>query len=210
MPNSRHHSNRFLGNNICKCFLDDITADNVHSTFKYPIAPDENAEINWDLTHFNLIVLVEISMVPNCKANHIIETVNEPPTRPIVAMCGDRQQQQLIETTTDAIRPTISILQHQPFFSMVCHFNLTTQHRCNDPELENILNHLRSCRLSHKLLETIHKNRVIRSNNDPSNEQIASILLQYSTATILTVTCAATNRINQIVVQMLYEHEIRV
>ena len=91
---------------------------------------------------------------------------------------------------------------------MVRHFKLTTQHRCEDPELESILNHLRYYRPSHKLLETLHENRVICSNNDPTNEQIASTLLQYPTATILTVTCAATNRINQIAVQTLYENEI--
>ena len=198
----------FLATTYANSFLDDITADTVHSAFKYPVAPDENAQINWDLTRFDLIVLDEISMIPKRIANHIIETVNQLPTRPIVAMCGDRQQQQPIETTTDAMRPTISILQHRPFFSMVRHFKLTTQHRCEDPELESILNHLRYYRPSHKLLETLHENRVICSNNDPTNEQIASTLLQYPTATILTVTCAATNRINQIAVQTLYENKI--
>ena len=146
----------FLATTYANAFLDDITADTVHSAFKYPVAPDENAQINWDLTRFDLIVLDEISMIPKRIANHIIETVNQLPTRPIVAMCGDRQQQQPIETTTDTTRPTISILQHRPFFSMVRHFKLTTQHRCEDPELESILNHLRYYRPSHKLLETLH------------------------------------------------------
>ena len=92
----------FLATTYANSFLDDITADTVHSAFKYPVAPDENAQINWDLTRFDLIVLDEISMIPKRIANHIIETVNQLPTRPIVAMCGDRQQQQPIETTTDA------------------------------------------------------------------------------------------------------------
>lgn len=53
----------FLATRYQQEFHDDITADTVHSAFHYPVSPDEPASTNWEIAHFDLVVLDEISMV---------------------------------------------------------------------------------------------------------------------------------------------------
>ena len=197
----------FLATTYANVFGTDITTDTVHSAFKYPVARDQQAEVNWDLGHFDVLVLDEISMIPKRIADHIIQTVNQLPTRPVVVMCGDNQQQQPFESSDQTTRPTTSILQHSPFYSMVQHFHLTTQYRCHDPLLQQILNHLRYYRPSQKLLDTIHAGRVISTNHEPTDEEISTTLRQYSASTILTVTCAGANKVNRIAVETLFRNE---
>ena len=102
----------FLATTYANVFGTDVSTDTVHSAFKYPVARDQQTEVNWDLGHFDVLVLDKISMIPKRIADHIIETVNQLLTRPVVVMCGDNQQQQPFKTTDQT---TTSILQHSPF-----------------------------------------------------------------------------------------------
>ena len=103
------------------------------------------------------------------------------------------------------------MLLHHPHMSLdaclVNHFHLTTQHHCDDPILQEILNHLRYCP-SQKLLNDMHENRVICRTNQPSEQDIAKTLVERPNSTILTVTRSASNRVNAIAVRTLFLNEI--
>ena len=132
-------------------------ADTVHSAFKYPVLTTDSSEINWDLSVFDLVVIDEISLLPKRIVDHVIDTINQLPIRPVVIMCGDKQQQQPINRMHN--NQVISIFQHGPFFSMVHHFKLTVQHRCEDAEFRKsstmsvITNHLNICLTSFLTIE---------------------------------------------------------
>ena len=55
-------------------------------------------QINWNLSNYDLILLDEMSMVPERIARHVIATISEITIRPVIVMAGDNQQQQPIET----------------------------------------------------------------------------------------------------------------
>ena len=62
----------FLATTDSEFFLNEITADMVHNAFKYPVLPYDHPQINWDLGHYDLIVMDEVSMIPKRIAEHII------------------------------------------------------------------------------------------------------------------------------------------
>ena len=79
-------------------FGNQITCDTIHSAFSYPVKSDERPTIHWNLSNYDLILLDEMSMVPERIARHVIATISEITIRPVIVMAGDNQQQQPIET----------------------------------------------------------------------------------------------------------------
>ena len=70
----------------------------IHSLFKYPVNETERAQINWDLGGYDIVIIGELSMVPTKIFKHIFNTFNQLHVRPVVILCGDKQQQQPIQT----------------------------------------------------------------------------------------------------------------
>lgn len=94
------------------------------------------------------------------------------------------------------------------FFSMVHHFKLTVQHRCEDAEFQEILNHVRHYKPYQHLLNILHKNRVIISGNTPTDLDIHRALVEHPESTVVTVTRNATNRVNKVAIDLLFQDEI--
>ena len=194
----------FLAAMYTHYFLDEINADTIHSAFKYPVLRTDRPEINWDLSQFDLTILDEIQMVPKRIIDNVIDSINQIPIRPIVVMCGDCQQQLPIDRMQHAHQVN-SVFQHRRFFSMVHCFDLTVQYRCDDPEFQEILNHLRYYKPSQNLLNFIHDGRILTNSNDVTDAEIKLILLQHPESAVVTVTCNGTNRVNKVAVETLFE-----
>ena len=90
---------------------------------------------------YNYIFLDEVSMVLKFIMEHVLFTVNQLSLCPLLVMCGDRCQQP-IEMANKQTTQVPSILQQIEFYSIVYHVHSRTQHRCEDEELLQILNHL--------------------------------------------------------------------
>ena len=118
-------------------------ADTIHSAFKYPVNPDERPLINWDIANYDFIVIDELSMVPFTLFDHILATLQELHIRPVVLLCGDKQQQQPIATVDGKTRPTTGILQSKALYKNSVIVNFVPQHRCVDAEFQEILNVIR-------------------------------------------------------------------
>ena len=143
-------------------------------------------------------------MVPKRIIDHVIASINQIPIRPIVVMCGDRQQQLPIDGTQHAHQVN-SVFQHRRFFSMVHCFDLTVQYRCDDPEFQEILNHLCYHKPSQNLLNFIHDGRILTNSNDVTDAEIKLILLQHPESAVVAVTRNGTNRVNKVAVETLFE-----
>ena len=98
-------------------FGNQITCDTIHSAFSYPVKSDERPTINRNLSNHDLILLDEISMVPERIARHVIATISEITIRPVIVMAGDNQQQQSIETIDKHIVHVHSVLQKRLLYT---------------------------------------------------------------------------------------------
>ena len=133
---------RTLLSRSCR-FGNQITYDTIHSAFSYPVKSDERPTINWNLSNYDLILLDEMSMVPERIARHVIATISEITIRPVIVMAGDNQQQQPIETIDKQIVQVHSVLHKKDFYTLIYHHALTKQYGTLDKRHKAFLQHIR-------------------------------------------------------------------
>lgn len=195
----------FLATTYSATFLEEIEADTVHSAFKYPVNRNDQAKVNWDLMRFDLIVIDEVSMVSKLIMDHIVGTINRLSFRPVVIMCGDECQQQPIETIDHNTIQVASALSSKEFYKITNHFKLTVQHRCEDPQFLNILNHLRYYKPSQNLLDSIQEPRILCASSKPTDQEIERAIKAHADATVITVSRSACNLVNQVAINFLFK-----
>ena len=195
----------FLATTYAAHFLDEIDTNTIHSAFQYPVIDTLQPQINWELMHYDIIVMDEISMVPKSIMQHVLSTINQISVRPVLIMCGDHYQQQPISTVDQQILKVPSILEDTDFYAITNHFNLTKQHRCDDPRLMDILNHLRCFRPSEELLAELHEERILCTSRPPSDIEIERTLKHIANATVVTVRRRAANRVNNVAIAYLFQ-----
>ena len=66
--------------------------------------------VNWGLGQFDVLIIDELSMVPEKIFRHIASTFQQLHVRPVVILCADQQQQQPITTVEGKTRQTEDIL----------------------------------------------------------------------------------------------------
>lgn len=195
----------FLACKYKSMFGDRITTDTVHAAFKYPVQESDAPAINWELAKFDFLVIDEISMIPKPIFMHILNTIQQLPTRPIVFFSGDEAQQQPIMTVDHKIVQVENIMSDRQFLASIGHIQLTDQFRCEDPQLQNFLIHVRNWKPSQALLNSIQKETMC--DGEPSDKIIIRALKQHPDATVLTVTKKACNRINMLVVDHAFPEQ---
>ena len=164
-----------------------FVANTIHSSFRYPVDKNERPTVNWEIANFDLVVTDELSMVPQNIFAHIVDTIRQLHVRPVVILCGDPQQQQQPFDGVDGKAVTVPNVLHNKQLdknSTVVHF--VTQHRCQHPEFQELLDHLRHYRPSTRVLKAPHGDRILYFN-EPSDEDIFKVLTDMSDAMILTV-----------------------
>ena len=119
-------------------------------------------------------------------------------------MCADRCQQHPIETVDRQTAQVPSILHDRNFYSIVHHIHLTKQHRLEDEELMQILNHLRHYRPSDDLLEGIQGSRVLCSRPTPYAKDEERVQKERPTATFFNISRKATNFVNELAIDFLF------
>ena len=65
--------------------------------------------VNWGLGQFDVLIIDELSMVPEKIFRHIASTFQQLHVRPVVILCADQQQQQPITTVEGKTRQTEDI-----------------------------------------------------------------------------------------------------
>ena len=167
-------------------FESDVTADTVHSAFQFPVSRDESPSVNWNISNYDLVVLDEISMVPEHIARHVIDTITEVTIRPVV-LEGDNQQLQPIENVSKRVTEVKSMLSDKNLYCVVNHFNLATQYRCLDPEYDRFLNHIRYWPATQGLLDKIQEGKVVCCTGEPCDGDILKTVVDNSDSTVSTM-----------------------
>ena len=193
----------FLACKFKATFGDDISTNTVHGAFKYPVDENESPTINWELAHFDFLVVDEISMIPKPIFHHIMKTITQLPVRPIVFFSGDEAQQQPIMTVNQKIVQVENIMSDPKFLGSIFHQKLNQQFRCEDPKLQTFLNHIRSWKPKQELLDSIQKK--VYCEGEPSDNDILSALQSHPDATVLTMTKKASARINNLVIEHAFQ-----
>lgn len=185
-------------------FEDEAYIDTVHAMFRYPVESTVAATVNWALTDYDLLLIDEVSMIPKVIFHHILRTLQDLPLRPVVLLCGDPQQQQPIVKNNKKTVETESILHDKNFYKMVYKYTLVTQYRCEDQAYFDILCHLRYYTPSNQFLQRLHKGKVLVADRPANDEDIYRALLEFPGYTFLTVTRAASNRVNRVAIERIF------
>lgn len=160
--------------------------------------------VNWELGQFDVLIIDELSMVPEKIFRHIASTFQQLHVRPVVLLCGDQQQQQPIATIGGKTRETEGILNCKDFYKQCVVVDFLEQHRCRDPLFQQYLNYLRYFKPSRTFLRELFKGRPLCKNNEPSQVQLRKLLLENSQSLVLTVSRNRAQKINDIAVQTLF------
>ena len=113
-------------------FDEEALIDTVHAMFHYPVDTHVAPSVNWSLCEYDLLLIDEVSMILKKIFQHILRTLQDLPTRPVVLLSGDAQQQQPITESNRRTVETQSILHDKQFYKMVYTYKLVTQYRCED------------------------------------------------------------------------------
>ena len=178
--------------------------DTIHAMFKYPVAKEDKAMVNWELGQFDVLIIDELSMVPEKIFRHIASTIQQLHVRPVVLLCGDQQQQQPIDTIEGKTRQTQGILNNREFYRQCVTVDFLEQHRCRDPIFQSYLNYLRYYKPSKTFLRELFKDRTLCPDAECTEVQIRKIVLENSETLFLTVSRNAAQRINEIAVQTVF------
>ena len=155
--------------------------DTIHAMFKYPVAKEDRPAVNWELGKFDVLIIDELSMVPEKIFRHIASTFQQLHVRPVVLLCGDQQQQQPIATIEGKTHQTEGI-----------------------PLFQEYLNYLRYYKPSRSFLRELHNERTLCTKGEPNESQLRKLLLEHCESLVLTVSRKAAQKVNDIAVQTIF------
>lgn len=197
----------FLASTFRSKLPDNVTCDTVHSVFHVPVSPNELPTVNWAISQYDIVVIDEISMIPETIFKHILHTLNRLLYRPILVVSGDNGQQQPFEKKGNATITVSSFLCDKQFISSTYCYHFNGQHRIGDKEYLKFLDHIRNWIPNQFLLDEIQCDRVLCHDNEVHDEKLLNALKENPETTVLTFTNVAANEINKSIVSMLFQKE---
>ena len=135
---------------------------------------------------------------------HILSTIAQLPSRPILVTSGDKQQQLPFETVDNHTTTTENIFFSAGFLSGWEQFSLTIQQRVKDDDYQQMLNHLRYWPMTAALLKKLTQGRVLSCTSSPSFVQLFALLEQHPMLTVITVSRKSTEEVNNFIIQHLF------
>lgn len=193
----------FLASIYCAQFDEDLDANTVHSSFLIP-TDGSSPQINWALAIYDLIIIDDVSMVSAQYFEHIISTLQQLPTRPIMVISGDKYQLPPLISTNNCTTSMTNVYQFPTFSNIANSFNLTQQHRCIDKDYENILEHIRFWKPTLDMLKKLHNERLLHHSRNIDDNTLLAIIKEHPSSTFLTVSRNAVSRINSLILQHLF------
>ena len=129
--------------------------------------------VNWELGQFDVLIIDELSMVPEKIFRHIASTFQQLHVRPVVILCGDQQP---IATVEGKTRQTEGILNSRDLYKQCVVVDFLEQHRCRDPKFQEYFNYLRYFKPSKSFLKELFKDCTLCKHSEPSQEQQRTLL----------------------------------
>lgn len=187
-------------------FGSDLEAETIHSTFHIPVNDDANGDMNFSLNKFDMVVVDEASLVSPQTFEKMASTFNRLNVRPVVVVTGDKCQQQPLQTAPNGrVSTTVSILNDATFTNdnSVKHA-LYQQFRIVDAEYARFIDLLRYSQPSQLQLDDFQEDIVLCPNEDVEDRDISHAFSNQPECSIMTVSRAAAQRVNTILVENLF------
>lgn len=96
-------------------FGSDLECNTLRATFHIPVNENQSLDVTFGMNKFNMVVVEEASLVSPESFNIIAGTFNCLNCPPIVAITGDKHQQQPLKTVHSRVSTTVSILNDHTF-----------------------------------------------------------------------------------------------
>ena len=143
-------------------------------------------------------------MVPVKIFEHILATLSELPIRPIVLLAGDDRQLPPIEKIDGKIQSNKTVMTSSKLTNITVKILLTVQHRSEDEYYSGFLQHVRLWCPSEHLLNEIQAEKTLYTE-DSTDEELLKCLQNFPTSTVITVSHNAANRINNVVLNSIFD-----
>ena len=102
----------------------DVTCDTINSAFHVPVNENEQPSANRAIPRFHIVIIDEISMVPDALFRHILHTFERLTFRPVLVVCEDCGQQQPFQKKHRGTVTLKSVLHDRQFLASTYHFML--------------------------------------------------------------------------------------
>ena len=164
-PNGRKYTRSspagFLASRFRAILPEEVTCETVHSAFHIPVNVNERPSTNWNLSHYDIIIIDEISMISESNFQHVLDTFNRLIFKPVLVVSGDYAQQQPLEKLANRTVNVSSPLNNQSFLASAYQYILNGQHRVGDSDYLSFLNHIRHWIPTEALLQQVQEGRVL-------------------------------------------------
>ena len=186
-------------------FGTELECNTLHAWFRIPVQEGQSSDVNFSLNRFDMVVVDEASLVSPASFNIVAGTLNRLNCRPVVVIAGDRKQQQPLQTVQGRVSNTVSIINDQTFTqdNAVKH-SLHQQFRILDKDYEAFVKMVRHLQPTQAQLDQFQEGLVLCPSGFVSDEELYQAFNRQSQTSVMTVSRAAAQRINRIVVQQLF------
>lgn len=190
-------------------FGPDLDTDTIHAAFHIPINEEASQEMNFALNKYDVLIIDEASLVSPRTFSRIASTLNRLNCRPVVIIAGDKCQQQPLQTVEGRVCNTTSVLNDSTFNSQnSIKYTLYQQFRILDSNYASFIDFIRHMQPSQEQIDNFQENIVLYPTGPIDNQCIFEAFNKSSNTTIMTVSRAAAQRVNEVVVDRLFHGQM--
>ena len=185
----------------------NVTCDTIHSLFHIYVYQEKNADINWGLLKYDVIIIDEVGMVTQKNMWHVHRTVERFPVSPILILVGDPKQQQPLEGEGNKTGCGVNIFASKTFKSFCDKYSLVTQHRIKCDTLKELLKTLRVAFPTAHQVEVL--NRMAMADIGCVDESVIQMAYcKYPQTTFLCITKKGCHFVNAAICDYLFHNDV--
>ena len=146
-------------------------------------------------------------MVADDTFDMIYNTLEKQAHRPLVIIAGDECQQPPLQTINGRTAQTTSILKNRRLRNVCQIHSLYQQFRCTDKAYLDFLQYIRYSQPQQYVLDNFQRPLLLFQQSDITDYDIWHTVQDAPDATFLTVSRAAANRVNSIVIGRMFQEK---
>ena len=196
-----------LATNYREEFHPDLEADTIHALFNIPIADDQQYVVNYNIGKYDAVIIDEASMIADHTFDMIHDTLEKQVHRPLVIIAGDECQQPPLKTINGRTTQTTSILKNRQLRRVSQIHSLYQQFRCTDKAYMDFLQYIRYTRPQQYVLDNFQRPLLLFNQSEITDFDIWHTLEHQPDTTFLTVSRAAADRVNRIVISRAFQNK---
>ena len=187
------------------CWARDTAPYTLHVSFWIPVVKGQSWGVNFSLNRFDMVVVDEAFLVSPASFNMVAATLNRLNCRPLVVIAGDKRQQQPFQTVQGRTSNTISIVNDQTFTQEnSVKYCLYEQFRILDKDYEAFVKMVRYLQPTQRQLDEFQEDVVLCDPGYLEDKQLFQAFNRNFETTIMTVSRAAAQRVNRVMVDQLF------